>query len=258
MAILGDYHTHTVFSHGHGSIEDNVKAAIKRGLKEIAITDHGFWHGSYGVRRMDLPTMIDEVRALRQRYPHINIYLGIEANLVDTNGRVDIEQSDYEWLDILVCGYHKNTQTTSVKEFFDFRLANLLGGSITKSTTKQIVRNTDAYIKMLERYKVDIISHPNYGIMTDVKAIAKAAAYYGTFMELNGKKVSMTDAEILSLLDTGVTLIVDSDAHSADRVGEFSVPLSFVDRLGIPHDRIANYGKVPVFRRQRERNNRRG
>lgn len=29
MEILGDYHTHTVFSHGHGSIEDNVKAAIK-------------------------------------------------------------------------------------------------------------------------------------------------------------------------------------------------------------------------------------
>lgn len=42
MEILGDYHTHTVFSHGHGSIEDNVKAAIKMGLKEIAITDHGF------------------------------------------------------------------------------------------------------------------------------------------------------------------------------------------------------------------------
>ena len=55
MEILGDYHTHTVFSHGHGSIEDNVKAAIKMGLKEIAITDHGFSHNSYGVRRMDEP-----------------------------------------------------------------------------------------------------------------------------------------------------------------------------------------------------------
>lgn len=60
MEILGDYHTHTVFSHGHGSIEDNVKAAIKMGLKEIAITDHGFSHNSYGVRRMDVAKMLEE------------------------------------------------------------------------------------------------------------------------------------------------------------------------------------------------------
>ena len=33
--ILYDYHTHTVFSHGKGSIEDNVLSARKLGLKEI-------------------------------------------------------------------------------------------------------------------------------------------------------------------------------------------------------------------------------
>ena len=39
--MLFDYHTHTTFSHGKGSIEDNVKEAVKKGLKAIAITDHG-------------------------------------------------------------------------------------------------------------------------------------------------------------------------------------------------------------------------
>ena len=38
--ILYDYHTHTVFSHGKGSIEDNVLSARKLGLKAVAISDH--------------------------------------------------------------------------------------------------------------------------------------------------------------------------------------------------------------------------
>ena len=255
MPVLGDYHTHTVFSHGHGSIEDNVKAAINLGLKEIAITDHGFWHDFYGVRRMDLSSMIDEVKNIRTKYPQIKIYLGLETNLVDSSGRVDIEDSDDEWMDIMVCGYHKCTGTTRAGEFFGFSLPNFISG-LTKFSSKQVVRNTDAYIKAIERYKIDIISHPNYGIKTDVKEIAKAAAHYGTFLELNGKKVSMTDDEILAILDTGVTLIVDSDAHSPERVGYFGVPLSFVSRLNIPTDRIANFDKLPSFRRYRERSDR--
>ena len=35
MEILADYHTHTVYSHGKGSIEDNVKVAISKGIKKI-------------------------------------------------------------------------------------------------------------------------------------------------------------------------------------------------------------------------------
>ncbi len=252
MPVLGDYHTHTVFSHGHGSIEDNVKAAIGCGLKEIAITDHGFYHDFYGVRRMDLSSMIDEVKRLRALYPQIKIYLGLETNLVDSTGRVDIDESDYEWMDIMICGYHKCTNATNIGEFFGFNLPNFVSG-LTKFSSKQIVRNTDAYIKALERYKIDIISHPNYGIKTDVKEIAKAAAYYGTLLELNGKKVSLTDDEIFSILETGVNLIIDSDAHSPEKVGYFGVPLSYVNRLNIPVDRIANFDKIPSFRRTSER-----
>jgi len=62
MAFFGDYHTHTKFSHGKGSVEDNVRAAVAKGLKEVAITDHGFKHMTYNVRRIDWPLVEKEVK----------------------------------------------------------------------------------------------------------------------------------------------------------------------------------------------------
>ena len=55
--MIADYHTHTIFSHGKGTIEDNVQSAISKGLKEIAISDHGPGHLTYGVKRNSVPVM---------------------------------------------------------------------------------------------------------------------------------------------------------------------------------------------------------
>ena len=49
MAFFGDYHTHTTYSHGKGSVADNARAAAAVGLKEIAITDHGLRHIIFGI-----------------------------------------------------------------------------------------------------------------------------------------------------------------------------------------------------------------
>ena len=59
--MIADYHTHTIFSHGKGTIEDNVDWAIKKGLKEIAISDHGPGHLTYGVKRHSIPVMREEI-----------------------------------------------------------------------------------------------------------------------------------------------------------------------------------------------------
>ena len=102
MAYFGDYHTHTTYSHGKGTVEDNVLAALKCGFKEIAITDHGFHHMTYNVRRMDWPYIRRDVELMRKKYPMIKILLGLESNLVSTSGGVDITSADMDVLDILV------------------------------------------------------------------------------------------------------------------------------------------------------------
>ena len=38
--LVYDLHTHTTYSHGKGSVEDNVREAFNKGLEYIAISDH--------------------------------------------------------------------------------------------------------------------------------------------------------------------------------------------------------------------------
>ena len=59
--MVYDHHTHTIYSHGKGTIEDNVKAAIAKGLESVAITDHGPGHLTYGIDRNKLPQMRAEI-----------------------------------------------------------------------------------------------------------------------------------------------------------------------------------------------------
>ena len=254
--FLGDYHTHTVYSHGKGTVEDNVRAALAAGLKQIAITDHGFRHLTYNVRRMDWPYIMKDVAACRQKYPQIDILLGLETNFNSLNGHIDIVPSDMRYLDIVVCGYHKLVAPSSVRDVFGLYIPNFFLNSFGKQTAKQTAKNTDAYIKALEKYDIDIISHINHGCQVDAKAVAEAAAEYGTYVELNcknmhGGQASMTDAELQAVLTTKAQFIVDSDAHSPEKIGVFDRATEIIDRVGIPYDRIANWDRLPSLRSRR-------
>ena len=102
--MIFDYHTHTTFSHGKGSIEDNVKAAVAAGLSGIAITDHGPGHLTYGVKRSDFPVMRAEVDRLRNIYPQIDIYLGVEANVVAREPYLDVNTEELQYFDFIIGG----------------------------------------------------------------------------------------------------------------------------------------------------------
>ena len=255
MAYFGDYHTHTIYSHGSGTVEDNVLAAVKKGLKEIAITDHGFHHMTYNVRKMDWPYIRRDVELMRKKYPMINILLGLESNLVSTTGGVDITSADMSVLDILVCGYHKFVKPDRLSDQFGFFLPNLVLSTLGKTSRGLTARNTDAYIKMLEKYDVDTISHICNVAAVDVVEVAKAAAHYGTYIEINNKNIkartmtsSCTDKQWEQILMTDAEFIVDSDAHKPYRVGVFDRAEKLIERVGIPRERIANWERLPRFR----------
>jgi putative hydrolase len=254
MAIWGDYHTHTRYSHGTGTVEENVQEAIKKGLKEIAITDHGFRHVMFNVRRSVFHRVIADVEEARKKYPQINIYLGLETNLVSRKGGIDLMEGDLPMLDMVVCGYHKLVNPDIFADYWKIFIPNMFE-SITKKTSLRVKnRNTDMYIRAIERHDIDILSHPNNGINADVIEVVKACKFYGTYMELNGKGNYMTDKELEKLIGMGVQFIANSDAHEPERVGEISKPLQIIERVGIPYEQIGNWEKLPKFRSRIKKN----
>ena len=79
--------------------------------------------------------------------------------------------------------------------------------------------------------------------------MAKVAADYGTYIELNAKKTHFTDQEIEKLLKTDVRFVINSDAHAPKRVGEISLVENLIERTNFPLDRIDNIdGRLPKMR----------
>lgn len=249
MAILGDYHTHTHYSrhnHGKGSVEDNVRAALALGLKEIALTDHGLRHGAYGMTVKAWPHFLAEVEAARAAHPDINIYTGLECNFLSPRGEIDVPEDKP---DVIVCGYHKFIKPLKLGDLFTFFLPNVF----TKNTAKTIARNTDAYISALNENAIDILSHPMHDCLIDLRAVGVEAARLGTYIELNGKHRDMTADELVMLAEIGCEFIMDSDAHAPARVGDVAIQLAAVKEAGVPLTRVANWDRLPDFRSRKEK-----
>lgn len=82
-----------------------------------------------------------------------------------------------------------------------------------------------------------------------MEEVAKAARDYGTYIELNSKKKHLSDEELERVRDTGVRFLVNSDAHSVDRIGDTALVDEQLERVKIPRDRIDNIdGRLPNFR----------
>ena len=247
MGFLCDYHVHSVYSHGKQTIEENARRAAELGFSEIAITDHGLRHIVFGLRRKKLERMRREIEALGDC--GVRIRLGVEANLIGREGEVDLEESDFRELAPIVCNFHKAVYPNSVRDAVTFFAPNLFyDGLRLKSPARLVRENTHALVQAVKKHPIDIISHINYSMAVDCLEVAKVCADTGTMIELSGKKISYTDEQFRQMAETGVRFIMNSDAHTADRVGDFRMALDLIRRNNYPVEKIANYGQVPLLR----------
>ncbi|MFQ6752382.1 MAG: PHP domain-containing protein [Clostridia bacterium] len=255
MAILADYHTHSKYSrnnHGKSTIEDNVRVAYEKGLRQIAITDHGFNQKRFGIRRKDIPQVKQDIEDAKERYP-IDVLLGVEANLISSKGDIDILPEDYEHLDIVLCGFHRIVKSTSRREQLGFVMKNVFCELTHHTSKKQREKNTNAYINAMRKYDIDIITHLNHACKVDVEKVARVAKETNTLIELNGKRLGMSDKEILTCYELGCKFVLNSDAHRANRVGDVHLGQQALLRLRIPTSAVVNYNNLPTFKKEKRK-----
>lgn len=218
QALVADFHCHTVAStHAYSTITELAATAAKRGLKAIACTDHGIgipdaphlWHF---LNMRILPTHIEGVR----------IFRGVEANVVDAAGNLDMPEEALDRMEIVVASMH--------------------GGVMPEGEC------TDAWLAIADNPRVDIIGHsgsPKYPY--DYKKVIPVFGEKGKVVEINENTFTVRQnyvancrriAEICKKY--GVRVIVDSDAHYHDQLGRGSRSLDMLREIGFPPALIVN------------------
>ena len=236
-----DLHTHTTYSYGTGSVEDNVKVAVEKGLEYVAISDHGPGHLFYGVKRADYPAFKKDIAEMAEKYPQINVKASVEANILhaqpgtDHANGLDVKPEEFEKFDFIIAGFHFGCfNCSSVKNWLWSHGFKAGEESLRKSNTKMI---TDA----LRMNDIAILAHPGDKGPFDIPEIARVCAETGTLIEINGRHGHLTTEEIKEAMKVeGLNFIISSDAHTPDAVGSYKAALQRAIDAGLDISRIVN------------------
>jgi putative hydrolase len=230
-----DTHTHTISSgHAYSTLQENCVEAAKKGLSIIAMTDHGpampggphmFHFGNLRV----IPEVICGVEVLK----------GVEANVLDFDGRLDLDDRRLQKLDIVIASLHDVCINPGAKE-----------------------ENTRAIIGAMKNKYVDIIAHPgNPAFQINIDEVLRAAREYNVIIEINNSSLGgsrpgssencRTIAE--KAAKGGNYISIGSDAHISYSVGEFSKAIEIIEAAGIDDEYIMNIHEDKIKNYLREK-----
>ena len=243
MKLIADYHTHSIYSknnHGKSTIEENVKVAMSRGLKTIGISDHGMGHFLFGIDRSKLSNIRSEIDKLNEKYPEIEILLGVEANVLSFDGQIDVKDSEKKYFDYINLGYHGGVLFKNIRDYFHFFLKNPLSKVIPGMREKVVYKNTNALIKAIQENDIKIITHPGAKIGVNIDKLSKEAVKTNTALEINNYHGHLTVEEIKIAQKNHALFSLGSDAHEKEYVGYVENSMERVRKSGLKPSQIIN------------------
>ncbi|MDD5383233.1 MAG: phosphatase [Candidatus Margulisbacteria bacterium] len=222
MKIAADLHIHTVSSgHAYSTIEEYVAQAKKIGLKGIAITDHGSAmpgapHWYHFSNAMMIPEKINGIR----------VYRGIEANIIDDQGTIDLHDDDLAKLDIVLVAMHPRCGYDDQGE----------------------EKNTEVLLKTLNNPYVNMIAHPgNPKYPLNPEKVIAAAKQKGVIPEINNSSFTSRVGSWGKCLEfarevkrQNWRVVLTTDSHISTMLGVFDKALELVKEAGLSDDQIVN------------------
>ena len=227
MKFVLDAHTHTLASgHAYNTITEMAAAAKAAGLQALGITEHG-----PTVPGSCHPIYYSNSKILDRHSLGIELLMGVEMNILDYDGTVDVAPNYLRWIDIGIAGAHPPV-------------------AYTPGTRQE---NTAALLKAMHNPDVDVISHPDDSrVPVNFDELARAAAESGVLLELNNASLHPLNirskgnpaAQMLRLMEScykhRAHVLVSSDAHCATEVGKFTAVEALLQQAGFPEELIVN------------------
>jgi DNA polymerase (family 10) len=223
--IQSDLHSHTTWSDGSASLQEMAEAAIARGLKVLAVTDHSGGLGvASGLSIERLHQQREEINAVQARLgDRILLLQGSEVE-IHADGSLDYPAEVLAELDIVVASLH----------------------SSLRQPRQQI---TERLVRAIRTPHVDIIGHPSgrllpnrEGADLDWEAVFAAAKEAGVALEIDAhpSRLDLDEVNAQRAVKEGIPLSIDTDAHAVDQLDLMEYGVSVARRAWIGPESVIN------------------
>ena len=197
--IRAELHSHTTWSDGKLTILELARAALARGLKILAISDHSHSLGVVrGMTPQDVTQQRQEIQAVQTELgDSIRLLQGVEVEIL-ADGSLDYPDEVLAGLDIVTASLHSSLRQPREKV-------------------------TERLLLAIRNPHVDIIGHPTgrllpnrEGADLDMDAVLSAAQQSGVALEINAHpaRLDLEDIYARRAIEMGIRLAINTDAHS--------------------------------------------
>jgi putative hydrolase len=221
LNIVLDIHSHTVAcQHGYSTVQEIARQASDIGLEMFAVTEHGprllAANNEYFFRN---------IRVIPRKIYGVKILRGVEANILDDEGNIDLTERALKRLDIVIASLHESV-----------------------FSPRDIHTNTKALINAIKNPYVDIIGHPgNPRFPIDIERVIQAALDNNKLLEINNhsfraRKGSFKNCIKLAkgIKDAGGMVALGSDAHISFHIGIFDKAMELIEEAGLGEENVIN------------------
>lgn len=222
--ICGDLHMHSTWSDGAESIEEMVEYARSLQYNYIAITDHSkYLRVANGLNETRLQKQAEEIDALNEKYPDIQIFKGVEMDILP-NGELDFADDFLQEMDIVIAAIH----------------------SSFNQTEEEIMHRLETAAK---NPYVDIIAHPTGrligrrdGYNVNVEKLISLAKETNTALELNANpmRFDLAPEWLKKAQEEEVTIAINTDAHRTSMLEHMEYGVKVANRGWLEQNTVLN------------------
>ncbi len=223
--IRSDLHSHTTWSDGSASIQQMAEAAIERGRKVLAITDHSSGLGvASGLTVERLRQQRLEIRQVQEKLADKILLLQGSEVEIHADGSLDFPDDVLAELDVVIAAMHS-----------------------TLRQERSVV--TARLLRAIHNPQVHIIAHPSGRLMPnregadlDWDQVLKAAKESGVVLEIDAhpSRLDLDEVYARRAAEMGIPLSIDTDAHAPDHLDLMEYGVSVARRAWVGPESVIN------------------